>query len=100
VVYNNFEIAETVQSLLGNGALTMKSFDLEETHMFLKIISEEIWDVESGLKAGIMIGNSEVGMESVSVEPFVFRKPCTNDLIVSQMRKASGTRIFISLRTS
>ena len=33
-VYNNSEIAETVQSLLGNGALTMKSFVLEETHMF------------------------------------------------------------------
>src|SRR6201988_4626835 len=61
VVYKNSEIAEMVQSLLGNGALTMKSFVLEETHMFLKIISEEIWDVESGLKAGIMIGNSEVG---------------------------------------
>ncbi len=84
VVYNNSEIAETVQGLLGNGARTMKSAVLEETHMFLKIISEEIWDVDSGLKAGIMIGNSEVGMGSVSVEPFVFRKPCTNDLIVSQ----------------
>jgi hypothetical protein len=47
VAYNNSEIVETVQSLLGNGALTMKSFVLEETHMFLKIISEEIWDVES-----------------------------------------------------
>ena len=34
VAYNNSEIAETVQSLLGNGALTMKSFVLEETHMF------------------------------------------------------------------
>src|SRR5262245_23705805 len=33
----------------------MKSFVLEETHMFLKIISEEIRDVESGLKAGILI---------------------------------------------
>jgi hypothetical protein len=84
IAYNNSEIAETVQSLLGNGALSMRSFVLEETHMFLKIISEEIWDVESGLKAGIMIGNSEVGMGSVSVEPFVFRKPCTNDLIVAQ----------------
>ncbi len=34
VAYNNSEIAETVQSLLRNGALTMKSFVLEETHMF------------------------------------------------------------------
>jgi len=31
-----------------------------------------------------MIGNSEVGMGSISVEPFVFRKACTNDLIVTQ----------------
>ena len=96
VAYNNSEIAETVQSLLGNGALTMKSFVLEETHMFLKIISEEIWDVESGLKAGIMIGNSEVGMGSVSVEPFVFRKPCTNDLIVSQEKSFRHAHIHLT----
>jgi hypothetical protein len=96
VAYNNSEIAETVQSLLGNGALTMKSFVLEETHMFLKIISEEIWDVESGLKAGIMIGNSEVGMGSVSVEPFVFRKPCTNDLIMSQEKSFRHAHIHLT----
>ena len=96
VAYNNSEIAKTVQSLLGNGALTMKSFVLEETHMFLKIISDEIWDVESGLKAGIMIGNSEVGMGSVSVEPFVFRKPCTNDLIVSQEKSFRHAHIHLT----
>jgi hypothetical protein len=96
VAYNNSEIAETVQGLLGNGALSMKSFVLEETHMFLKIISEEIWDVESGLKAGIMIGNSEVGMGSVSVEPFVFRKPCTNDLIVSQEKSFRHAHIHLT----
>jgi len=96
VAYNNSEIAETVQSLLGNGALTMKSFVLEETHMFLKIISDEIWDVESGLKSGIMIGNSEVGMGSVSVEPFVFRKPCTNDLIVSQEKSFRHAHIHLT----
>src|SRR5262245_37275954 len=84
VAYNNSEIAQTAESLLRNGALDVKSFVLEETHMFLKIISEDIVDCETGLKAGIIIGNSEVGMGSVSVEPFVFRKPCTNDLIVSQ----------------
>jgi len=96
VAYNNSEIADTVQSLLGNGALTMKSLVLEETHMFLKIISEEIWDVESGLKAGIMIGNSEVGMGSISVEPFVFRKPCTNDLIVSREKSFRHAHIHLT----
>jgi hypothetical protein len=96
VAYNNAEIAETVQGLLGKGALTINSFVLEETHMFLKIVSEEIWDVETGLKAGIMIGNSEVGMGSVSVEPFVFRKPCTNDLIVSREKSFRHAHIHLT----
>jgi hypothetical protein len=84
VAYNNRDIAETVERLLRSDAIRMKSFVLEETHCFLKIVSEELVEPASGLKAGIMIGNSEVGMGSVSVEPFVFRKACTNDLVVTQ----------------
>jgi hypothetical protein len=96
VAYNNSEIAQTAESLLRNAALSVKSFVLEETHMFLKIVSEDIHDLESGLKAGIMIGNSEVGMGSVSVEPFVFRKPCTNDLIVSQEKSFRHAHIHLT----
>jgi hypothetical protein len=96
VAYNNSEIAQTAESLLRNGALDVKSFVLEETQMFLKIISEDIVDREAGLKAGIMIGNSEVGMGSVSVEPFVFRKPCTNDLIVSQEKSFRHAHIHLT----
>ena len=96
VAYNNCEIAQTAESLLRNGALDVKSFVLEETHMFLKIISEDIVDRGAGLKAGIMIGNSEVGMGSVSVEPFVFRKPCTNDLIVSQEKSFRHAHIHLT----
>jgi len=96
VAYNNSEIATTVESLLGKGDVSIKSFVLEETNMYLKIISDEIWDVDSGLKAGIMIGNSEVGMGSVSVEPFVFRKPCTNDLIVSQEKSFRHAHIHLT----
>jgi hypothetical protein len=84
VTYNNAQIAETAQKLLEGAEVSVKTFVLEETHLFVKIVSEEIVDEASGLKAGIMVGNSEVGLGSVSVEPFVFRKPCTNDLIVSQ----------------
>ena len=83
VAYDNKQIAETVQSLLGNGAITIKDFVLEETNLYLKLVSEEIVNRGADLKAGIIIGNSEVGLGSVSVEPFVFRKPCTNDLIVA-----------------
>jgi hypothetical protein len=83
VAYNNSEIAETVQGPLKKAEISVNHFVLEETNMYLKIVSEEICDSESGLKAGVMIGNSEVGMGSVLVEPFVFRAPCTNDLIIS-----------------
>src|SRR5215469_6788296 len=96
VAYNNSQIAQTAESLLRNGALDVKSFVLEETHMFLKIVSEDIVDRDAGLKAGIMIGNSEVGMGSVSVEPFVFRKPCTNDLIVSQEKSFRHAHIHLA----
>src|SRR6266542_5577974 len=96
VAYNNSEIAETVEGLLAKGSVAVKDFVLEETNMFLKIISDEIWDVDSGLKAGIMIGNSEVGMGSVSVEPFVFRKPCTNDLIVSREKSFRHAHIHLT----
>src|SRR6266508_3629878 len=74
VSYDNKQIAETVQSLLGTGAITIKDFVLEETNLYLKLVSEEIVDHGASLKAGIMIGNSEVGLGRVSVEPFVFRK--------------------------
>jgi hypothetical protein len=96
VAYNNSEIGNTVEGLLAKGNVAVKDFVLEETNLFLKIISDEIWDVESGLKAGIIIGNSEVGMGSVSVEPFVFRKPCTNDLIVSQEKSFRHAHIHLT----
>lgn len=83
VAYDNRQIAETVEVLLRSDVIRIKAFVLEETHCYLKIISDELVEPTSGLKAGIVIGNSEVGMGSVSVEPFVFRKACTNDLVVN-----------------
>ncbi len=84
VAYDNREVAETVEHLITSDGVRIKSFVLEETHCFLKAVSEEIVDAASGLKAGIMVGNSEVGLGSVSVEPFVFRKVCTNDLVITE----------------
>lgn len=97
VAYNNAQIAETVQGLLGQAAVTVKSFVLEETHLYMKLVSEDIAIQESGLKAGIMIGNSEVGQGSVSVEPFVFRKACTNDLVVSQEKSFRHPHIHFTV---
>ncbi len=96
VVYNNSQISEVVQELLKEADVEIKTFVFEETHMFLKIISNEIVDDASGLKAGVMVGNSEVGMGSISVEPFVFRKVCTNDLIVTQEKSFRHAHIHFT----
>jgi hypothetical protein len=80
---DNAEIVRTTRELLAGRPITVRSFVLEETRLYLKVISEEIADRDSGLKGGVMIGNSEVGLGSVSIEPFVYRLPCTNDLVVS-----------------
>jgi len=96
VVYNNSQVTETAQALLKDANVEVKTFVLEETHMFLKIISNEIVDESSGLRAGVMIGNSEVGLGSISVEPFIFRKPCTNDMIVSQEKSFRHAHIHFT----
>jgi hypothetical protein len=83
VAYDNAHIVEVTESLLRNGNLTIKAFVLEETRSYLKVVSEDLADPTSGLKPGVLIGNSEVGLGSVSVEPFVYRRACTNDLVVS-----------------
>ncbi len=94
--YDNKQITETVQFLLGNGAITIKDFVLEETNLYMKLVSEEIVDHTADLKAGIMISNSEVGLGSVSVEPFVFRRPCTNDLVICTEKSFRHAHIHFS----
>ncbi len=96
VTYNNADIAETAESLLRNSGVSVKSFVFEETHLFLKLVSDELVDSDTGLKAGIMIGNSEVGLGSISVEPFVYRLACTNDLIVTREKSFRHAHIHLT----
>jgi hypothetical protein len=96
IAYNNSEIAETVESLLAKPELTVKSFVLEETHMFLKIISEEIWEVEAGLKAGDHDRKLRSGHGKRISRALCFQKPCTNDLIVTQERSFRHAHIHLT----
>lgn len=98
VPYDNRQIVETVEGLLRSEGIGIKSFILEETNCFIKIVSEELVDPTSGLKAGILIGNSEVGLGSISVEPFVFRKACTNDLVVNNDKAFRHAHIHFTAR--
>jgi len=84
VAYNNHEVIEAVAGAIGSDGLTIKSFAVEEQFMFIKLVSVVVLDEVLELKTGVMISNSEVGWAQVSVEPFLYRKPCTNDLIVAE----------------
>jgi hypothetical protein len=68
-----------------------------DSQCFVKLVSEELADPTFGLKAGVMIGNSEVGMGSVSVEPFVYRKACTNDLVVNSEKAFRHAHVHFTL---
>ena len=84
VAYDNREVVEAISAAVRGNRLEIRSFSFEERSMFLKLTLHAIADESLQLKAGVMIGNSEVGFAQVTVEPFVFRLPCTNDLIVAQ----------------
>ncbi len=83
VTYNNAQVIEAVASLLREAPVQLRRFILDDSQMYLKIIGLETVEKSCGLRAGVMIGNSEVGLSPVTVEPFVFRQPCTNDLVVA-----------------
>lgn len=84
VPYNNRQVSEAVEATVAGNGLAVRSFMLEDVGMFLKLTSKALTDRDLELKAGAMIGNSEVGFAQVTVEPFLYRRPCTNDLIVAE----------------
>jgi len=84
VAYNNRQVIEAVSAAIAGDGLVVKSFVLEERFMFIKLVSVTLADEVLELKACVMISNSEVGSAQVAVEPFLYRKPCTNDLIVAE----------------
>jgi hypothetical protein len=84
---NNIEFLEIFEKLSHGIQHQIRSFNLNETGMWMKILIDDLraWDpsdVSSELKVGLVIGNSEVGCRSVTVEPFVYRKACTNDAVI------------------
>jgi hypothetical protein len=82
--YNNRDVIEAAEATVKEHGLAVRSFALEERGMFLKLITSTQSGRALELKAGAMIGNSEVGFAQVTVEPFLYRQPCTNDLILAE----------------
>ena len=85
---DNVEVATAVLPLLaGVHGVEVKSCEVTETKLYLKIVNEgmEAKCVGDTVQAGVVISNSEVGMGSVAVFPFVYTLACKNGLIVNTL---------------
>ena len=87
---DNFDVANaTLPILIAEqeklGGLQIVSADVTETKMYVKVISKRLtYEVKKGdvVEVGNVISNSEVGLATVKVEPFLRRCICDNGAIV------------------
>ncbi|MEW6213383.1 MAG: DUF932 domain-containing protein [Acidobacteriota bacterium] len=83
---DNFDLAETVFPVLSQHQLEVKSCDLTERKLYLKVISPRTeLEVRKGdpVQAGLVISNSEIGLGAVKIEPLIYRLVCTNGMIAA-----------------
>ena len=83
-------IAKTAIAALSSlGEFQVKSCNLTDRKMYIKVLFEETrMDVKVGdtVEAGLIISNSEVGMGSFSVSPFIHRLWCLNGMVVNDSK--------------
>jgi len=64
--------------------------DLTETMLYIKAIDRTLTDTikeQDIVYGGLVIRNSEVGASALRIEPFIFRKVCSNGLILPKTLK-------------
>ena len=94
---NNVDIFEDLARLVSERT-EVRSMHLDADGVWIKALFEGLDFIGAdGVKyhVGMMIGNSEVGSRSVTVEPFIYRLSCTNDLVVMQDDKFRQRHIYV-----
>lgn len=86
---NNGEMVDILSGMTQKFGHEIRQFHLDDDGLWCKILIPDLTRPDPSkagafLKVGILIGNSEVGSRSISVEPFVYRQTCTNDLVVQE----------------
>lgn len=87
---DNFDVANaTLPILIAEseklGGVNICSANVTETRLYIKVISKRLtYEVKKGdvVEVGVVISNSEVGLASVKVEPFLRRCICDNGAII------------------
>ena len=80
---DNYDLAQAVLPALASGAFKIVSSEITEKRLYLKAVTDRITaEVKTGdvVQAGITISNSEVGLGSLSVDPFALFLVCQNGM--------------------
>ena len=90
---DNYDLLENILPKLNKDGYHLKSCDVGETFLFVHAVFPEVrGEVREGdvVQAGIQIRNSEVGMGSFQVNPWINRLVCNNGMTVAD----SGVRKY------
>jgi hypothetical protein len=105
---DNYEVAEVALNVLGKvPGLRVVSSAVTESRLYIKAVSEGVREQVAGsrrvgdlVEAGVMVSNSEVGLGSVSIQPYANFLVCLNGMVRNKegLRAAHvGRRIDSSL---
>lgn len=86
---DNYEVAEVALNVLGKvPGLRVVSSAVTESRLYIKAVSDSVQEKVAGsrrvgdfVEAGVMVSNSEVGLGSVSIQPFAHFLVCTNGMV-------------------
>lgn len=65
----------------------IESMDVTETHLYIKVVNKNMKKeigVGDVVYSGFVISNSEVGLGAINVSPMLYRKVCSNGLILNE----------------
>lgn len=100
----NFDLAEMAITEARNfgGDLELVSADVTETKLYLKFVfHSKRAEIKVGdiVEAGVIVRNSEVGLGSIAIDPFIHRLICTNGMIspIRGLRKSHVGKAWVEL---
>lgn len=90
-VYDAPEILTTVKEVFDPTKFVLKGSFINEERLHLRLIETEMMDIEGeDLFAGITLDSSDVGRSGLQVKFFIWKKVCTNGLVIAK----SSARLF------
>lgn len=98
-VLDNYDLAEAVLPTLAERGVEVRSTEITDTRFYIKGIAknfEQPLKVGDAVRLGIYIANSEIGLGSLQIHPYVETLSCTNGMTV--MQKNAETDLSLQKR--